>query len=202
MADRIGIIGGTFDPIHYGHLFIAEEARVRCNLGRVIFVPAGTPPHKPGDCALSAEIRYEMTILATEDNPRFEVSRMEIDRPGPSYTVDTLAAFRADLGRNTDLFFIMGADSLAEVLTWHEPERLAELCTIVAAVRPGFDLGKARTKLPAEFAAQAIFLEAPGLHIAATELRERAARSLPIRYLLPDKVEKYIVENHLYRDEK
>lgn len=199
MAERIGIIGGTFDPIHYGHLFIAEEARFTCKLDRVIFVPAGMPPHKPGEPITTAERRYTMTVLATEDNTAFEVSRWEIDRSGPSYTVNTLEAF-GEKYPGSELFFIMGADSAAEIMTWYRPERIVELATVIAAARPGTDIERARYELPEDIRGRVIFLESPGLHISSTELRERAADGMPVRYLVPDRVEKYIRENNLYRN--
>ncbi len=199
MTERIGIIGGTFDPIHLGHLFIAEESRYRCGLDRVIFVPAGVPPHKPGEPITAAERRYSMTMLATEDNPAFEVSRIEIERPETSYTVNTLEAFR-EAQPDDELFFIMGADSVAELVTWYRPERIVELATVIAAARPGTDIERAKEDLPKSLRNRVIFLESPGLHISSTALRARASLGMPLRYLLHDRVEKYIIENELYRN--
>lgn len=199
MSHRIGIIGGTFDPVHIGHLIIAEEAWYRLGLARVIFVPASVPPHKPDEPVSEREHRYRMTVLATEDNPAFEVSRMEFERPGPSYTVDTLAELKRLHGEDTELFFIMGADSVLEITTWHRPDEIVRLCTVVAAARPGYDLARAERSLPHEFLERIDFLEVPDIDISSTELRERVMAGVPIRYLIPPSVEKYIYENRLYR---
>lgn len=199
---RIGIMGGTFDPIHTGHLIIAEEARYRFGLEKVIFIPTGTPPHKPNQPTTDAEIRFEMTVLATRDNPAFETSRIEIDRPGFSYTVDTLAEFTRIFGENTRLFLITGADAILEILTWHKPRKLLGMCEIIAAARPGYDLKDVAKRLPKEFLDSTIFLEVPGISISSTELRDRVARDMPIKYLVPRSVEDYIHEKGLYRKQK
>lgn len=194
----IGIMGGTFDPVHYGHLIIAEEARIRFDLERVIFVPAGQPAHKKDYEVSAAEHRYAMALLATASNPHFDCSRIEIDRPGPSYAVDTLAALRELYGPDTRLHFITGADAILEILTWHEPERLRSMCKFIAATRPGYDLDMLRTRLPAEFLDQIEYLEAPGVHISSTEIRFRVRRGLPISYLVPEPVEEYLKKHALY----
>jgi nicotinate-nucleotide adenylyltransferase len=199
---RIGVMGGTFDPIHIGHLIIAEESRYRFELERVIFVPAGIPPHKPSEPISGREDRYKMTVLAIEDNPAFEASRVEIDRPGPSYTVDTLTEFKRIYGEETRLFFITGADAILQILTWHRPENLRCMCKFIAATRPGYDLREVERRLPQEFLDQIIFLEVPGVHISSTELRMRAGSGMPIKYLVPAAVESYIINNGLYRVEK
>jgi len=199
LGARIGIMGGTFDPIHLGHLIIAEESRYWFNLDRVIFIPAGVPPHKPGKPISDKEHRFNMTVLATEDNPAFEVSRIEIDRSGPSYAVDTLTELKRIYGEKTRLFFITGADAILEILTWHQPERLRCMCKFIAATRPGYNLADAKKKLPEEFLGQIIFLEVPGVHISSTELRGRVASGKPIKYMVTNKVEKYIIENRLYK---
>jgi nicotinate-nucleotide adenylyltransferase len=198
----IGVMGGTFDPIHIGHLIIAEEARYRFQLDRVIFVPAGIPPHKPDEPITDREHRYQMTVLATQDNPAFETSRIEVERPGPSYTVDTLMEFKRIYGEETRLFFITGADAILEILTWHQPERLRFMCKFIAATRPGYNLGEVKRKLPKAYLEHIFFLEVPGVHISSTELRSRAAAGMPIKYLVPAAVEDYIIQNHLYRAEK
>ena len=134
---RLGILGGTFDPIHYAHLVIAEECRVRLGLAGVIFIPAGEPPHKRRQSVTPAADRLAMVELAIASNPAFRVSRVEIDRPGPSYSVDTIAALQAELGPEAELYFIVGQDAMADILTWHEPRRLLALCRLVAIHRPG-----------------------------------------------------------------
>jgi len=198
MSESVGIMGGTFDPIHFGHLAAAEEARVRFQLARVIFIPNGRPPHKPDYVPSPAGQRYDMVRLATAANPAFEPSRIEIDRPGPSYSVDTLRALRRQLGEDTRFYFIAGADALLEMLTWRDPERLAEVCEFVAVSRPGYDLRQLREKLPANLLARMHMLEVPGVHISSTELRRRAAAGLSLRYLTPYPVVRYIAAHKLY----
>ena len=198
----LGILGGTFDPIHTGHLIIAEEARCRFGLDKVIFVPAGIPPHKPDEPISDREHRYKMTALAIEDNPAFEISRIEIERQGPSYSVDTLTEFKRIYGEDTCLYFIMGMDSILEILTWHEPEKLIKLTKIVAAARPGYSIDDVKQKLPSEFLAWTVFLETPGIYISSTDLRKRAAAGMSIKYLVPRAVEEYIIENKLYKADK
>lgn len=199
-STRIGIIGGTFDPIHIGHLIIAEESRIRLGLDKVIFIPAGAPPHKPDSPISDAEDRYNMTVLATRDNPHFEVSRMELERSGPSYTVDTIAELRREYGDEADLYFIMGADSVLDILLWYEPGKLLSMCKVVAAARPGYDTTEARRKLPREYLERIVFLhDSPEVSVSSTELRDRVASGIPIRYLVTPDVEDYIRENRLYR---
>lgn len=195
----IGIIGGAFDPIHYGHLIIAEEARVELGLEKVVFVTAGIPPHKKDYEVSDAEHRHAMTCLATASNPCFECSRMELDRPGPSYTVDTIEVFKKTIGEGTDIFFVSGVDAILEILTWHEPHRLKSMCKLVAATRPGYDLNDLRHRLPQEFMDQVIFMETPGVHISSTDLRERARMGKSIKYMVPEQVEAYISTHGLYR---
>ena len=197
---RIGIIGGTFDPIHIGHLIIAEEARCQLKLDRMVFIPAGIPPHKPDQPKAGPEERYQMTVLATEDNPAFEVSRFEIDRKCPSYTVDTLEEFKRIYGEKARLFFITGADTIFEILTWYHPERLIEMCKLVAATRPGYNLQEVTERLPKEFIDQTI--ETPEIGISSTELRNRVAEGNSIKYLVPQAVENYIYQNGLYGAKK
>ncbi|MEN6521518.1 MAG: nicotinate-nucleotide adenylyltransferase [Armatimonadota bacterium] len=199
---RIGIIGGTFDPIHLGHLIIAEEARYQFQLDRVIFIPAGVPPHKPDRPITDKEHRFDMTVLATEDNPAFEVSRIEIDRSGPSYAVDTLAELKKIYGNNTRLFFIIGADAILEILTWYKPEKLRCMCRFIATTRPGYRLSDVKKKLPEEYLERITFMDAPGVNVSATDLRNRAASGRPIKYMVPKAVEDYITDNKLYVVEK
>jgi len=201
---RIGLMGGTFDPIHLGHLFIAEEARVRCDLHKVIFVPNNVPAHREGKTAgLDAESRLEMTALATADNPHFEVSRVEVERPGPSFAWDTIgqigAEFRRTFGK-CEIVFIVGADSMNDILTWHRGAELFEICRFAAASRPGFDIEKIRAKLTAKQNARVRWLEVPGLHIASRDLRSRVRDGLPIRYMVPETVERAIAQRNWYKE--
>ena len=200
--ERIGLMGGTFDPIHFGHLFIAEEARVRCHLDQVVFFPNNQPAHREGKSAnVDAETRFALTQYAIDNNPHFRVSRIELERPGPSYAFDTLRLFQQEFGAQTELFFIVGADSLADVLTWYHGAELFEMCRFVACSRPGFDLHKAASALSETQRANVVLLEVPGLHIASRELRHRVREGLPIRYLVPDAVERAIDERGLYRED-
>jgi len=196
----VGIMGGTFDPIHYGHLVAAEVARSHFGLSEVVFVPTGRPPHKEGAKVTDAEHRYLMTVLATATNPHFSVSRSEVDRPGPSYTVDTVADMRRTYGPDCGMFFITGADAVREMGTWHRPEELFAMCEVIAATRPGYPLG--RLNLPdlgEEALAHIHFLEVPALAISSSDIRERVAGGSPIKYLVPESVEAYIEKRALYR---
>ncbi len=198
MNQAVGIMGGTFDPIHFGHLAAAEEARHRFRLARVIFIPNGRPPHKPDYQPTPAERRYHMVLLATASNPAFEASRVEIDRPGPSYAVDTLHELRRRLGPDGRLYFIAGADALLEILDWRDPERLAESCEFIAVSRPGYDLQQLQQALPKHLLTHLHTLEVPALDISSTELRRRASAGLPLRYLTPSPVVRYIAAHGLY----
>jgi nicotinate-nucleotide adenylyltransferase len=192
-------MGGTFDPIHYGHLAAAEEARARFGLDRVIFVPNRHPPHKEERAVSPAEMRYEMVVLATALNPAFEASRIEVDRPGPSYSADTMERFRELLGPQVRLYFITGADAVLEITTWHDPPRLAGTCEFVAVMRPGYDLAALEQALGPELRARTHMLEVPGVEVSSTELRRRAAAGESLRYLTPPAVVSYIEGRGLYR---
>jgi len=199
---RIGIMGGTFDPVHYGHLVTAEEALVQFNLDKVVFVPTGRPVRKTHRQLSSAEDRYLMTVIATASNPDFEVSRIEIDRPGDTYTVDTMLALRDLYGPRAELFFISGADAVREILTWKNADRFAGLCTFIAATRPGYDAdlgteGEAGRLVPVPAVES---MEVPALAISSSDIRDRVAAHRPIRYLLPEAVAAYIEKNGLYRE--
>ncbi len=196
---RIAIFGGTFDPIHIGHLVIAEEARVCLGLHRVIFVPARKPPHKVEEPNASAEERLEMVRLAIADNPYFCLSRVDLDREGPSFTVDTLRAMRADYPQ-AELFFLMGADSLIHLRTWHDPQGILRLARILAVSRPGFplDLDALDARLPGLAAATDV-LTTVRLDISSTDLRARVREGRPIRYQVPDAVEAFIRARGLYK---
>ena len=164
----IGLMGGTFDPIHYGHLFIAEEARIACGLSEVIFFPNNQPAHIEGkSAAADAQTRFELTRCAIQDNPHFRVSRIEIDRPGKSYAFDTIQQFQRELGAGVELHFIVGADSINDILTWHRGTELFDLCRFVAASRPGNDLDAAKARLNEWQRSRVTWLEVPGLMIAS-----------------------------------
>lgn len=199
---RLGVMGGTFDPIHFGHLVTAEEALVQFNLDRVVFMPTGRPVRKTHRHVSSSEDRYLMTVIATAPNPDFEVSRMEIDRPGDTYTVDTMRELRAVYGPRAELFFITGADAVREILTWKDAGRFAELCTFIAATRPGFDTTLQARELSAAGAGapKVEFMEVPALAISSSDIRTRVASRRPVRYLLPEAVAAYITKNGLYRE--
>lgn len=193
---RIGIMGGTFDPIHYGHLVTAEEALVQFNLDRVVFMPTGLPVRKTHRTVTPAEHRYLMTVIATASNPDFEVSRLEVDRPGATYTVDTMLALRDHYGPQTELYFITGADAVWDILTWKDSDRLAGVCTFIAATRPGYDLSRFSAEDASRMHVE--FMEVPALAISSTDIRERIAERRPVRYLLPEAVANYIAKNDLY----
>ncbi len=194
-------MGGTFDPIHYGHLVTAEEALVQFNLDRVIFMPTGNPVSKEHMEVSPAEDRYLMTVIATASHPDFEVSRMEIDRVGETYTVDTLEELRGRHGPDTDIFFITGADAVYEILTWKDPDRVASLTRFIAATRPGYDLSRfEESDIGRVFVDKIDFMEVPALAISSTAIRERVAARRPVRYLLPESVSTYIEKNGLYRE--
>lgn len=197
-------MGGTFDPVHHGHLVAAEAVRARLALGRVVFVPAGRPPHKEDRIVSDERHRYLMTVMATVTNPLFTVSRIEIDRPGPSFTVDTVRAFREALGAQTRLYFITGFDAVREILTWREPEAFLHLCRVVAVTRPGYPMAevealRAGLRDKAELAEPLDILEVPALAISSSDIRRRVAAGEPIKYLVPESVETYIEKTGLYR---
>ena len=197
MSRRIGVMGGTFDPIHHGHLVAAEEARWQFDLDRVVFVPTGQPWQKPVGVS-PAEDRFQMTVIATASNPTFTVSRLEIDYQGPTYTVDTLRRLRAEQPEGTRLLFITGADAVLQILTWREPDQVLALAEFIAATRPGFDLDSLVSQVPGA-AGRIHRMEITALAISGSDLRGRVARGAPIRYLVPDGVARYIHEHGLYR---
>jgi nicotinate-nucleotide adenylyltransferase len=201
---RLGILGGTFDPIHCGHLVIAEEARARLDLPEVRFIPSGQPPHKPGQSITPAVHRLAMVRLAIADNPAFTLSTMEIERAGPSYTVDTLAALRRQEGPACALFFIAGGDALSDLLTWRSPDELLALCTLVVVRRPDVapvDLPHLQKQLPA-LEHRLVILDGPQFAVSGTEIRRRVCDGLPIRYQVPEAVWRYIEEHALYRGDR
>lgn len=195
---RIGVMGGTFDPIHHGHLVAASEVAHRFDLDDVVFVPTGEPWQKDTRRVSPAEDRYLMTVIATASNPRFSVSRVDIERDGPTYTLDTLK----DLLRqqpDIDLYFITGADALEKILTWHGWEEMFGLASFVGVSRPGFELSD--THLAQIDDGRVHLLEIPALAISSTECRRRAAGGAPVWYLVPDGVVQYIAKRNLYRPE-
>lgn len=198
MGTRLGVMGGTFDPIHYGHLVTAEEALVQFGLDAVVFVPTGRPWMKEHEVVSPAEDRYLMTVIATASNPLFSVSRMEVDRDGPTYTVETLRGLKADRGPETDLFFVTGADAIVEILQWKEPEELFGLAHFIAATRPGYDLQVLETYAPVDRSKISV-MNIPALAISSTDIRQRIAEGHPIRYLVPEGVKSYIEKERLYR---
>ncbi len=199
-----GIMGGTFDPIHQGHLVTAEAARSIFKMDKVVFVPSGRPPHKRGLNITNKEHRYLMTVLATAANPYFEVSRTELDRPGESYAVDTVRYFKKIMIPDSKLYFITGADAIMEILTWKNVEELLEQCTFVAATRPGFNLEslqeKLVKKLEEKYLDKIIPLEVPAMAISSTNIRKRVKIGRTIKYLVPEAVENFIQKNNLYQE--
>jgi nicotinate-nucleotide adenylyltransferase len=191
---RIGLMGGTFDPPHLAHLAIAEAAREHFSLERVIWLPAGDPPHK-SQSITPQEHRYAMTLLATAEHAHFEVSRLELDREGPSYTLHTLRHYEHTM-RGYELYFIVGADSLQELMTWHRPDEIVKLARLIAVTRPGTELTLA--SLPSEFAPRIELLPQPGMAISSSDIRQRVAAGKTVRYLTPAPVEAYFRKHHLY----
>jgi nicotinate-nucleotide adenylyltransferase len=190
-------MGGTFDPVHIGHLLIAEVARAEFGLERVIWVPAGDPPHKQEDPVTPQEHRYAMVLLATAPNPHFEVSRLELERGGLSYSFDTVQYFR-QRHPEVELYFITGADAILEILTWHRHEELVRICRFIAVTRPGYALARLSSVLPAEYLPRIAPLTAPGVDVSSTQVRARVRAEEPIRYLVPEPVEAYIRKVGLY----
>ena len=201
---RLGVMGGTFDPIHHGHLVTAEEARCQFELDEVLFVPSARPPHKTGLCSSSAEDRLRMVELAVEGNGFLTVSTIEVERQGLSYTVDTLRELHGIYGRDALIFFVTGADAILEILTWKDPEVVLAECTFIAATRPGYPLKRLEESLPerdgrGEPAIDNVrVMEIPALAISSTDIRGRAGSGRPFRYMVPEKVWEYILERGLY----
>lgn len=195
-------MGGTFDPIHYGHLVAAQEVCYQLDLARVVFVPAGQPPHKQDQVITPAHHRLAMVELAIASNPSFTVSRVDIDRPGLSYTVDTLRLLRQEWGPEVEIHFIMGLDSLADLLNWHQPERLIQLCYLAVVDRPRYhvDMEALGAALPG-IGQRIQFVHIPGMNISSTDLQRRVREGRPIKYQVPPAVEEYIYQHGLYRGE-
>ena len=190
---RIGVMGGTFDPIHIGHLVAASEVAHRFQLDRVVFVPTGQPWQKSDRKVSAPEDRYLMTVIATAADDRFSVSRVDVDRDGPTYTVDTLRDIRAEMGEQHDYHFITGADALGEILSWREPGEVLRLAHLVGVTRPGHVLAD-----PGLAPGRVTLLEIPALAISSSDIRTRVSRGEPIRYLVTPGVEAYIAKVGLY----
>ena len=200
---HIGVMGGTFDPVHYGHLVIAEEVRATLDLSEIIFIPAGQPPHKAGHSISGTHHRLTMLELALASNPHFRISLMEVERTGPSYTVDTLRTMRDQLDADVALSFIIGWDSLEELHTWYKAsDILTHVTHLVAVRRPGYEEDQAynnilERRLPG-ILQRLLVVQAPQLEISATDLRQRVVEGRPIKYQTPEAVETYIKEKRLY----
>ncbi len=197
---KIGVLGGTFDPVHLGHLEIVKEARRTLNLSEVILVPAGQPPFKPNRLITPSEQRLKMLHLAVANTPDLQVTTIEIERPGPSYTADTLAEFKGRYGGEDELFFILGWDSLEQLPDWYQPSRIIELCRLVAVPRPGRSrpsLEELEARVPG-ISRRLVFLEKPEIDISSSKIRELAAQGETIEHLVPGPVAAYIREHKLY----
>lgn len=194
-AQRIGVMGGTFDPIHHGHLVAASEVQAEYDLDEVIFVPTGQPWQKSEREVSPAEDRYLMTVIATASNPRFSVSRVDVDRAKPTYTIDTLRDLRIERP-GSEFYFITGADALAQILTWHDAQQVFELARFVGCTRPGTPIDASTLEgLPPD---RVTIIEVPALAISSSECRERASAGEPVWYLVPDGVVQYIAKRRLY----
>ena len=192
---RVGVMGGTFDPIHHGHLVAASEVQSSYDLDEVVFVPTGEPWQKSGSDVSPAEDRYLMSVIATAANPRFWVSRVDVDRDGPTYTVDTLRDLAAAMPQ-ADLYFITGADALAGIFSWRGTEELFDLAHFVGCTRPGYEMDPAAlAAIPSD---RVDMLEIPALAISSTDCRERQRQGVPVWYLVPDGVVQYITKHRLY----
>lgn len=196
MGRRIGVMGGTFDPVHHGHLSAANEVATLFELNEVVFVPTGQPWQKTGRQVSPAEDRYLMTVIATAANPLFSVSRIDIDRPGPTYTIDTLHDLRASYGGDAEMFFITGADALSQIVSWRHVDELFRLAHFVGVSRPGYG--------PVDVAGipegAVTLVEVPALSISSSDCRNRVMRRHPVWYLVPDGVVQYISKRRLYLD--
>jgi len=198
---KIGILGGTFDPIHLGHLIVAEEVRARLELPEVIFVPAGQPWLRVSNPVLAAEHRVEMVRLAIASKPYFKLSTVEVERPGPTYTVDTITEFRERFGAEVELFFILSRGTFAELPLWKEPSRIIGMCHLIVVPRPGMpdpDMKKLEVEIPG-LSSQVIFIDKPEIDISASEIRDRLTCGLSINHLVPGPVASYIKEHNLYQ---
>jgi len=194
---RLGVMGGTFDPIHHGHLLTAEEALVQFELQQVVFVPTGLPWMKEHTDVSPAEHRYLMTVIATGSNPNFTVSRLEVERDGPTYTIETLRTLKEEQS-DAELFFITGADAILEIIHWKENDEIFELAHFIAATRPGYDLAAFEAEAPTRHENVSV-MNIPALAISSTDIRRRVREGRPIRYLVPEGVKSYVEKTGLYR---
>ena len=196
-------MGGTFDPIHIGHLVTAEAVRLEYNLEKVIFIPASQPPHKQNSSVTAAFHRYIMTVMATYSNPYFFVSDIELNRPGLSYTIDTIKSLINQYGEKADFYFITGVDAVQDLATWHNIEDLLDLCHFVAATRPGCisTIDNVIKYFGAKGRERIHRLATPELEISSTDIREKVRKGLSIRYIVPESVENYILKERLYSDD-
>jgi nicotinate-nucleotide adenylyltransferase len=197
---RLGVMGGTFDPIHQGHLVTAEEALWQFHLDEVVFVPTGQPWMKTDREVTTAEDRYLMTVIATASNPRFSVSRIEVDRPGPTYTIETLQELRRMAEGEVELFFITGADAMLEIFSWKDPEEVLAQAHFFAATRPGYDIARFVEEAPSSHPKISV-MDIPALSISSTDVRRRVREGEPIRYLVPEGIQTYIEKARLYRED-
>jgi nicotinate-nucleotide adenylyltransferase len=200
VSTRVGLLGGSFDPIHVGHLHVARQSRQRLDLDRVVFVPAGRPPHKPAQALTGSEHRYEMVRLALDREPQFSVSRIDLDRPGPCYSVDTVRLLQERWGPETRIYFLIGADSLADLPRWYRPRQLMELCQVVAVGRPGYRVDLTALERRTAGAPPVILLDSvPLVDVSATHIRRLVAEGRSIEGLVPPAVAAYIAAHGLYR---
>ena len=193
---RVGVMGGTFDPIHHGHLVASSEVASLFALDEVVFVPTGQPWQKTERDVTTAEDRYLMAVIATASNPRFSVSRVDVDRAGPTYTIDTLRDLRSEMADEAELYFITGADAMNQILSWRDMTELFELAHFVGVTRPGHALSD-----PGLPEGRVSLVEVPALAISSTEVRQRIESSRPVWYLVPDGVVQYIAKRDLYRQD-
>ena len=197
---NIGVLGGTFDPVHIGHLSVAEEVTARLNLAEILFVPAGQPWLKTDVPITTAEHRVQMVRLAITEQPYFKLSALEIERAGPSYTVDTIDQLQGQLGDEDELFFILGWDSLAELPQWHQPSRLIKMCRLVAVPKVGYPPPRLKSleRVIPGLSQNVMLMDKPEIDVSASEIRSRVAQGLSIRHLVPEPVDKYIKQHRLY----
>lgn len=192
---KIAVMGGTFNPIHYAHLISAEQVRTGLGYDKILFIPSARPPHKVADAdIIEPEHRYQMVLLAIAENPHFEVSRIELERAGPSYTIETLKALKELYGETTELAWIIGADSLIEYRIWKDFDEVLERCVMIATTRPNYDLNR----VPLEIRKKVTTFPITGVDISATVIRERVRKGLSIQYLVPEGVDAYIEQHRLY----
>lgn len=199
------IMGGTFDPIHYGHLVTAAAVKHKFNVDKILFIPTGRPAHKDNSKVVDNEIRYKMTCMAVESNPDFLVSRMEIDRPGKTYSVDTVRQLKEICGKDVRFYFITGADAILDIFTWRNPEELMSLCEFIAVTRPGYakkEMIDGIVNIVERYGSKIYYLEVPALDISSSDIRYRIRTGMPVKYLLPECVEEYIYSNKLYFEDK